>query len=84
MITYWILTEHFNAYLYSQQSSYLSCVTVLCHVNHPRSIREEHLIKEHCGLSGIMGYVTFHHKTGRGLSKLSFYMRNNCCHVSHN
>lgn len=24
--------------------------------------------KRMCGLSGIMGYVTFHHKTRRGLS----------------
>lgn len=37
-------------------------------MNHPHSIREEHLIKEHCGFSGIMGYVTFHRKTRRGLS----------------
>jgi len=45
---------------------------VICHwfvsCEPPCSIREEHLIKEHCGLSGIMGYVTFHHKTRRGLS----------------
>lgn len=35
-------------------------------VNHSRHIREEYLTKEHCGRSGIMGYVTFHHKTRRG------------------
>lgn len=57
---------HYSVHI--QQFSHLSFATALCHVNHPRSIREEHLIKEHCGLSGIMGYVTFHHKTRRGLS----------------
>lgn len=40
--------------------------TVSYDVNRCRSIREEHVIKEHCGQSGIMGYVTFHHKTRRG------------------
>lgn len=43
-----------------------SLLVALFHVNRPCSIREEHLIKEPCGLSGIMGYVTFHHKTRRG------------------
>lgn len=42
------------------------CCEFLRHVNHPHSITEEHLIKEHCGLGGIMGYVTFRHKTRRG------------------
>lgn len=49
-----------------QQVSHYFAATALRHVNRPRSIREEHLIKEHCGFSGIMGYVTFHHKTRRG------------------
>lgn len=40
-------------------------MTAVRHVNHPRGIREQHLIKELCGRSGIMGYVTFHHKTRR-------------------
>lgn len=43
-----------------------SLLIALFHVNHPCSFREEHPIKEPCGLSGIMGYVTFHHKTRRG------------------
>lgn len=37
-----------------------------CDVNFSCSIKEEHVTKEHCGRSGIMGYVTFHHKTRRG------------------
>lgn len=40
-------------------------MTAVHHVNHPRGIREQHLMKELCGRSGIMGYVTFHHKTRR-------------------
>lgn len=40
--------------------------TVSCDVNFSCRMKEEHVTKEHCGRSGIMGYVTFHHKTRRG------------------
>lgn len=59
-------------------------VTAVRHVNHPRGIREQHLIKELCGRSGIMGYVTFHHKTRRAPLMVALYMRNSRCYLSHN
>lgn len=73
-------------FLCIQPLSNLSFATGLYHVNSPRSAREEHVIKEPCGWSGIMGYVTFHHKTGSSLPIVScfFYMRNYRRHVSHN
>lgn len=50
-------------YVYSALDTLGFHTSALCSVKQPRSVREERLMKELCGWSGIMGYVTFHRTT---------------------